>query len=180
MVLFANGIWSFRALGCFFSLPLWFITGYWIPEVSDPLDLRQTCAGRQVLQGEGARNKSGYSKFTDVGCCFSTTDATGDEDGVGENVWVGVCPGREMRSPGCSRMEEGVRSICDCHPWAEREWPWVYSCGQPSGAEEALGRAPLRSKARIRGLTQALPPNCSMNVSKLCSLICENGYNNRT
>ena len=88
MVLFANGIWSFRALGCFFSLPLWFITGYWIPEVSDPLDLRQTCAGRQVLQGEGARNKSGYSNFTDVGCCFSTTDATGDEDGVGENVWV--------------------------------------------------------------------------------------------
>ena len=26
---------------------------------------------------------------TYVGCGFSTTDATGDEDGVGENVWVG-------------------------------------------------------------------------------------------
>lgn len=67
-------------------------------------------------QEEGASNESGYSDFTDVGYCFSATEATRDEDVPGEDVWAGVCPGLEMRSPGCSSMEEGERSTCDCHP----------------------------------------------------------------
>ena len=180
MVLFANGIWSFRALDFFFFAIMVYHRilnprGEWPSRFKAAM-----CRKAGLGKGKGQATRVAILTLQMLGYCFSTTDATRDEDVAGEDVWAGVCPGLEMRSPGCSSMEEEERSLCDCPPWPERECPESIPVVNPLGHRKPLGRTPLGSKARIQDLTPIPPPNCSMNVSKFCSLICKNGYNNGT
>ena len=74
------------------------------------------CRKAGLGKGKGQATRVAILTLQTLGYCFSTIDATRDEDEAGEDVWAGVCPGLEMRSLGCSSMEEEERNICDCPP----------------------------------------------------------------